>query len=135
MKTFLLAIAAVAAVALSAGSAAAQHPGGCTHCSGGHSFVGHGHGLGLKGHSHGWHPLFSKFGGGHGLFGFGLAGGKFGALFSNHGHLFGDGHGGFGGGAQELPVVDPRGGNAGQLVFPQHPFVRGPRDYFMYEDR
>ena len=96
MKTFLLAIAAVAAVALSAGSAAAQHPGGCTHCSGGHSFgLGHGHGLGLKGHSHGWHPLFSKFGGGHGLFGFGLAGGKFGTCFSNHGHLFGDGHGGW----------------------------------------
>ena len=123
MKTLILAIAAAAAVAFSAGSAAAQQPGCCSGCAGG---------LGGKfSHSHGWHPLFSKLGGGgHGLFGYGLTGGKFGALFSNHGHMFGDGHGG-----QDLPVADPRSGNAGQLVFPQNPFVRGPRDYFMYEDR
>ena len=129
MKTLILAIAAAAAVAFSAGSAAAQQPGCCSGCAGGHSL-----GLGGKlSHSHGWHPLFSKMGGGgHGLFGYGLTGGKFGALFSNHGHMFGDGHGG---GGQELPVADPRSGNAGQLVFPQNPFVRGPRDYFMYEDR
>jgi hypothetical protein len=34
-----------------------------------------------------------------------------------------------------LPVVDARSGNAGQLAFPQNPFVRGPRDYFMWDER
>jgi hypothetical protein len=119
-------------MAMSAGSAAAQCPGGCAD-GGGHfshglasGFGGHGHGS-----AYGWHPLFSKVGGGgHGLFGYGLFGG--GALFSNHGHPFG---GGFGGGAGQIPVVDPNSGNAGQLVFPQNPFIRGPRDYFMYESR
>lgn len=124
MKSFVLSVAAVAALAISAGSAAAQCPTCCDGC--GLS------GLGSGGHSHsgyGWHPLFSKMGGGsHALFGHGLFGGK--PLFCNHGHLFGDG-----GGPGQIPVVDPRSGNAGQLVFPQNPFIRGPRDYFMYEDR
>ena len=106
-----------------------QHCDGHAGCLQG---LGGGHLLGGHGNGYGWHPFFSKIGGGgHGLFGYGLAGGKFGALFSNHGHPFGDG--GFSGG--QIPVVDPRSGNAGQLVFPQHPFVRGPRDYFMWEDR
>ena len=30
---------------------------------------------------------------------------------------------------------DPRTGNAGQLAFPQHPFYRSPRDYFMWDER
>ena len=124
MKSLVLSVAAMAALAISAGSAAAQCPTCCDGCgqSGGGHFLG--------GHSgSGWHPFFSKMGGGgHGLFGYGLFGGK--PLFCNHGHLFGDG-----GGAGQIPVVDPRSGNAGQLVFPQNPFIRGPRDYFMMEDR
>jgi len=67
-------------------------------------------------------------------------------IFTNHGHLFGEDKGGAGagivagmfsglnGGGQIQPV-DPRSGNAGQIVFPHHPFYRGPRDYFMLEDR
>jgi hypothetical protein len=134
MKSLYL--AALAALALAAGSAQAQHlPFGHGHfqggCPGGHC-GGH-----MGGH------VTSKFGG--------WFGGKlFSGIFCNHGSLFGKedhGHGfgafgGFGaglfggGGGQPIPVVDPRmGGNAGQLVFPQHPFVRGPRDYFMLEDR
>jgi hypothetical protein len=133
MKSLVLSIAAVAALAISAGSAAAQCPTCCDGC--GHAGVGLGGGHLLGGHSHsgyGWHPLFSKMGGGgHGMFGYGLFGGK--PLFCNHGSLFGDG--GFGGSPGQIPVVDPRSGNAGQLVFPQNPFIRGPRDYFMMEDR
>jgi hypothetical protein len=135
MKSLVLSVAAVAALAISAGSAAAQCPtccDGCGHASlglGGCGPGGCGHILGGHDHGHGWHPLFSKMGGGgHGLFGYGLFGGK--PLFCNHGHLFGNG-----GGAGQIPVVDPRSGNAGQLVFPQNPFIRGPRDYFMMEDR
>jgi len=140
MKALTLAIAAAAALAISAGSAAAQSPG-CATCGDGHQCLGcvqglgHGHMLGGHGHGHayGWHPLFSKLGGGgHGWFGYGMIGGK--SLFCNHGHLFGDGgSGAFGGG--QINVVDPRSGNAGQLVFPQNPFVRGPRDYFMWDER
>ena len=57
--------------------------------------------------------------GGHG-FGFGFLSG----IFSNHG----GGHGARN--AQMLPVA-----TTGQLVFPQNPFIRGPRDFFMYEGR
>jgi|SoiMethySBSTD1v2_1073268.scaffolds.fasta_scaffold107570_3 hypothetical protein len=129
MKTFCLSIAAAAALAVSAGSAAAQSPG-CATCCDGHA--GCISGLGGHGHAYGWHPFFSKIGGGgHGLFGYGMFGGK--SLFCNHGHLFGEGGGAFGGG--QIDVVDPRSGNAGQLVFPQNPFVRGPRDYFMWDER
>jgi hypothetical protein len=137
MKALTLAIAAAAALAISAGSAAAQSPGCSSGCDGHAGCMsalgGHGHMLGGHGHASGWHPFFSKIGGGgHGMFCCGMFGGK--ALFCNHGHLFGDGHGGaFGGG--QINVVDPRSGNAGQLVFPQNPFVRGPRDYFMWDER
>jgi hypothetical protein len=132
MKTLFLSAAVAVVLALSAAPARAQHhghivpAGGCSTCPSGHlggHFGGH-----IGGHSSGWKLS-------------GLFGGKlFGGIFCNHGSLFGkDSHGGgaglFGGGPQ-IPVVDPRmGGNAGQLVFPQHPFVRGPRDYFMLEDR
>jgi hypothetical protein len=139
MKSLFL--AAAAALALSAGSAQAQHPlhhggfgHGCDNCSGGH--LSH---IGGK-VSGGW---FSG-----GWFSGKLGGGLFSGVFCNHGSLFGGGHGhGFGGGfgagggllgggGPPINVVDPRqGGGAGQLVFPQHPFVRSPRDYFMYEER
>jgi hypothetical protein len=133
MKTLLFALAAVAALAVTAGPAAAQYPApgpygpvmpagygygqpGCTQCDGGSGYGGYG-GYGLGGYGLG---LKEKVKGK--LYGFSLFG-----LFGNHG--------GGGGGPQTLPVVDPRSGNAGQLAFPQNPFVRGPRDHFMLEDR
>ena len=126
MKKLLLMAAAVAALAVTATPAAAQYPagpvmpaGGCTHCDPG---FGYGHGHGGYG-----------FGGGHvsglggklkgGMFGFGL----FAGLFTNHG--------GGGSGGTPIQAVDPRSGNAGQLAFPQNPFIRSPRDYFMWDER
>jgi hypothetical protein len=73
----------------------------------------------------------SYYGGsGHGFFG-GLLGGYPGGmphsgflsgLFKNHGS------GRNGGPPQTLPVA-----TGGTLVFPQNPFVRSPRDFFMYD--
>jgi hypothetical protein len=161
MKNLFLSVAAAAALAVSAGSAAAQYntaypvpaptaytpaptgyapgpmmgAGGCD--AGGCGFM-HGHMGYMHGHMGGMV---------HGKLGGKLGGGKFlgGGLgiFTNHGHPFGKDDGGslFGGlfaginGGGQIQPVDPRGGNAGQLVFPQNPFVRGPRDYFMWEDR
>lgn len=121
MKNALFAVAALAALAVTARPAAAQYPapvygppaygpvvqaGGCSlGCDGG---------FGVGGHDHGW--------------GFGLKDKLFGhlhGLFGNHG----------GRTITDLPVVDPRSGNAGQLAFPLNPFVRGPRDYFMWDER
>jgi hypothetical protein len=53
------------------------------------------------------------------------------------GHLLGlfGNHGGGGRNAADIPAVDPRSGNAGQLAFPQNPFYRSPRDYFMWDER
>ena len=131
MKTLLFSLAAVAALAVTAGPAAAQYPGpspygpvipatygysggygspGCVNCDGGSGYGGWGlGGFGLKEKVAGKLHGFSLFG-----------------LFGNHGG---------GGGPRTLPVVDPRSGNAGQLAFPQNPFVRGPRDYFMWDER
>jgi len=124
MKALLLSLAAVAALVVTARPAAAQYPGpagygpvqqaGCTQCDGGHGYGGYatgGWGFGLK----------DKLGGG-------WLGGHLSGLFGNHG-----GGGGRNGGT--IPVVDPRSGNAGQLAFPQNPFWRGPRDYFMWDER
>ena len=128
MKTLLFSLAALAALVVTAGPAAAQYPApspygpivpatfsqpGCVNCDGGYGSGGWGlggHGFGLKDKlsGHGW------------------LGGKFLGIFHNHGA---------GGGPRTLPVVDPRSGNAGQLAFPQNPFVRGPRDYFMWDER
>jgi hypothetical protein len=57
--------------------------------------------------------------------------GSHGGLDGIGGHgLFG--HGGHGGGATDpgrgIPRTQP-----GTVVFPQHPFVRGPRDFFMVD--
>ena len=109
--------------------------GGCDTCEGGYGHMGYLHGH-MGGMVHG--KLSEKVGGKF------LGGGL--GIFTNHGHPFGkdDGAGlglgvgglfaGLNGGGQIQPV-DPRSGNAGQLVFPQHPFVRGPRDYFMWDER
>lgn len=125
MTKTLIAAAALAALAVTARPAAAQYPApgygpvvqtGCTQCAGGSGYSS-------GGYSHGWgFGLKDKLLGGH-LFG----------LFANHGHPFGGGgSGGYGG---EIPAVDPRTGNAGQLAFPQNPFYRSPRDYFMWDER
>lgn len=111
MKKLFLLVAAVTALMVTAKPAAAQYPApggqpGCAQC-GDPGAGGYGYG---------------------GFFGKGKSGwlsGKLHGLFSNHG----------GGGPQMLPAVDPRSGNAGQLVFPQNPFIRGPRDYFMFDER
>ena len=138
MKTLLFSVAAVAALAVTARPAAAQYPApgptgpvvpaGCTQCGAGYGGYGYG-GYGVSGYGFGVGSKLKS-----GLFGFGL----FGGLFTNHGHPFGGGGGlGFGGGygGPDLPVVDPRSGNAGQLAFPQNPFYRSPRDYFMWDER
>ena len=109
MKKLLLSMAALAALAATGGSANAQGPGpGCQDCSQG------------------------SVGGGYGGFGYGgfmssKKSGFFSGIFTNHGSMFG------GGQKQQIPVVDPRMG--GQLVFPQNPFVRSPRDFFMWDER
>jgi hypothetical protein len=134
MKALVFSLAALAALAVTARPAAAQYPApgpvvpaGCTQYDGGYGYggyggyVGGGHGFGLKDKLGGW------------WIGGGLLG-----LFSNHGGGGGGWGGGWGGGrgnANTLPAVDPRSGNAGQLAFPQNPFVRGPRDYFMWDER
>ena len=105
MKKLLLSIAAMAAFAATAN---AQQPG-CQDCNQGGGGYGYGGFLSSKK---------------AGLFG----GGMFSGLFTNHGSAFGKQK-------QQIPVVDPRGGNAGQLVFPQNPFIRSPRDFFMWEER
>ena len=151
MTKVLYSLAALAALAVTAGPAAAQYPApgpygpvmpasygqpGCTHCDGGAGYGGYG--FGGYGHSGYGLGIGSKLK--SGLFGFGM----FGGLFTNHGHAFGGGAGGGGwfARAQEraanapvLPVVDPRTGNAGQLAFPQNPFVRSPRDYYILDGR
>jgi hypothetical protein len=158
MKTFLLSMVAAAALAFTAGPAVAQYPvqpachtagacvgSGCGLGHGGH-LSGLAHGGFLKGgclHGQcgdgklGWHPLLHKRGWGscaHGGCTHGLLGGTFHGKWLGHGGLLGIGGGlggGFGGAGNTLPVADPR--NGGQLVFPQNPFVRGPRDFFMVD--
>ena len=138
MTKVLYSLAALAALAVTAGPAAAQYPApgpygpvmpasygqpGCTHCDGGAGYGGYG--FGGYGHSGYGLGIGSKLK--SGLFGFGM----FGGLFTTPGSAFGGG--GSGGPGNTLPVVDPRAGNAGQLAFPQNPFVRSPRDYFMLD--
>jgi hypothetical protein len=112
MKKLLLSMAALAALAVTGGSANAQYPApGCQDCGQGGGGYGYGGFLSSK------------------KAGFFSGGGFFSGIFTNHGSMFG------GGQKQQIPVVDPRGGNAGQLVFPQNPFVRSPRDFFMWDER
>jgi hypothetical protein len=114
MKKLLLSMAALAALAVTGGSANAQGPApGCQDCSQGSGGYGYGYGFG------GFMPQIKK----PGFF----SGGMFSGIFTNHGSVFG------GGQRQQIPVADPR--NAGQLVFPQNPFVRSPRDFFMWDER
>jgi hypothetical protein len=115
MKKLLLLAAAVAALLVTTKPAAAQYPApggqpGCAQC-GDPGAGGYGYG--------GFMGKGKSFGGG-------WIGGKLHGLFTNHGG---------GGGPQTLPVADPRSGNGGQLVFPQNPFIRGPRDYFMWDEK
>jgi hypothetical protein len=121
MKNVLFAVAALAALAVTARPAAAQYPApaygppaygpvvqaGCTQCDGGSGYGGYSHGWGFG--------LKDKLFGGHLL-----------GLFGNHGG---------GRSVTDLPVVDPRTGNAGQLAYPHHLFYRSPRDYFMWDER
>ena len=113
MKKLLFGLAAFAALLVTAAPAAAQYPApgyGYGYapqagCQDCGGDPGHGWGFGIKDH------LFGKL---HGLFG---------------------NHGGGGRNYNTLPAVDPRSGNAGQLAYPQNPFWRSPRDYFMWDER
>ena len=119
MKRFFLAVACVAGLALATGTASAQAPvqgvvtGNCSHCS-------------TPAHAHG--SLFSR-----------LAFWKSGSC-STCGHSSGlrswtnnaSGMTG-GGGLHAAPYNAYPQGVPGTLVFPQHPFVRSPRDFFMTE--
>jgi len=129
-KMFLMLLSA-ALLALTANTANAQYPGGAPAPGpimpavyGGDMSGGHMHG--------GFMP------GGHGgLMPGGLGGGLFSGIFTNHG-----GHGRKGP-IRRLMGDDQRAQNAqvlpvatgGTLVFPQNPFVRSPRDFFMYYER
>lgn len=126
MKKFLFALAALVATTA---AASAQGPGydpnlmPAGHAHGGmvHGGFAHGGGYGHPGIGHG----------GVGLPKPGLFGGFFGGIFTNH-------KGGFGKGryhdrvnnATMLPVA-----TSGTLVFPQNPFIRSPRDFFMAGDK
>ncbi len=103
MKKLLLTLAASAALI---GTASAGEPvtsGGCSTCG---TSTSHGFGHKLKG----WG------------FGLGIKGHSLG-----HGKLGGGFGGGFGG-AGGMPGQYATGG---QLAFPQNPYIRSPRDFFM----
>lgn len=120
MKRLLFAFAVVSALVLSAESARAQAP--APGCAPGPT-------------SAGLMPGPSNYGGtmGYGGYGghvkYGMGGtGLLSGIFSNHPH---------GGSrqdkirnAQMLPVAQ-----GGTLVFPQNPFVRSPRDFFMWDEK
>jgi hypothetical protein len=112
MKALLFTLSAVAGLMVSTGSAMAQMPAGGPVVPASASFVHPGHGMGF---SHG-------MGFGHGMGGHGMGhSGFLSGLFSNHGHPW-DRRGP----GTTLPVA-----TTGTLVFPQNPFVRSPRDFFM----
>ena len=108
--------------------------GGCSNCAGPvdtglpakHGLFGH---LGLHFHQLPYHPAEPH---GHNGFGHGMGGG-YGT--DPYGHGFGNGQGnGFGNGNGLLGQFDHSPfptQQAGTVVFPQHPFARSPRDYFM----
>jgi hypothetical protein len=136
MNKMFLTLAAAAALTMTAAAQAPVPAAGCPTApaapmysgpvyGGGYGFGHMGHGFGHVGHGL---PL------GHGLGVGGLGGGFLSGLFTNHGHPFGKQRSLFGGpdpaNAQPLPVA-----TQGTLVFPQNPFVRSPRDFFMYDLR
>jgi hypothetical protein len=110
MKKLLFGLAALVALAVSASPAAAQYP-----AQGGYGMPGQAGCQDCGGDpGNGW--------------GFGIKDkflGKLHGLFGSHG----------GRTFNTLPVVDPRSGNAGQLAYPHNPFFRGPRDYFMWDEK
>ena len=141
MKKIMFALAALIAMAVSAGSASAQvvataPTGGCSTCAQGTpsyagaygqayptagypTYAGHGHSLGLPhlgGHMHnptyGLHPAFSR-------------------IADSHRTLF-DRIAGVGG--RQVPTGPTmEAAQGGTLVFPQNPYIRSPRDFFMWE--
>lgn len=152
MKRMLMTLAAVAGMAAAAGSARADW-GGFSPPTGsqgmplpmatpaGFNAPGTLMGMGapVPGHApdpYGVHPALRRSlrlndscntCGHRGLFGHKDGGGLFGHGGFGHGGLGHGGGGGYGYGPQYPPVMQ------GTLVFPNHPFVRSPRDFFMYE--
>lgn len=132
MKKIMFALAALIAMTVSAGSASAQviasaPTGGCSTCAQGapsyagaygQPYAGHGHSLGLPhlgGHMHnptyGFHPAFGR-------------------IMDSHRTLF-DRIAGVGRNVPNGPTMEAAQG--GTLVFPQNPYIRSPRDFFMWE--
>jgi hypothetical protein len=115
MKKLIFTLAAVAALALSAGTASAQAPMPAGPVPAGVPMGGPAYG-----------PMYGGYYGGGYSSGHGHGFGLLSGLFTNHGH-----HGKNGPqNVNTLPVA-----TGGTLVFPQNPFIRSPRDYFMWDER
>lgn len=133
MKRMFFTLAVLTLIAVTGGSASAQAPAAGPGCAPGPVGPPPGYGGMAYGPSYGGYGGYGMGVGGH-LGGHGLGGGFLSGIFSNHGHK--DKKGLFGRGdrernAQTLPVA--QGG--GTLVYPQNPFVRSPRDFFMWDER
>lgn len=131
MKKIMFAVAALIAMSVSAGSASAQvvataPTGGCSTCAQGApayapayggGWAAHGYGLPhLGSHLHnptyGWHPAFGQIANSHKTLLDRIAG------IGRNTHA---------------PTMEAAQG--GTLVFPQNPFIRSPRDFFMYDSK
>ena len=130
MKKTLIAFATAAGLSVFLGSVSADpggyvppHPGpggsgaSLGQIGGPGTLLGAGDATGRAPDRYGWNPIFKKA--------FRLGG--------SHGGPGCSGPGCAGGGP--APAYNPNGGAPmqGTLVFPQHPFVRSPRDYFMMD--
>jgi hypothetical protein len=114
MKKLFFSLAAIAALTVSAGSASAQAPAPAGPVPPGGPAYGPMYG--------GYYDGGSGMGhGGHGL-------GLFSGLFTNHGHKYDKRKGQQN--VNTLPVA-----TGGTLVFPQNPFIRSPRDFFMWDEK
>jgi hypothetical protein len=114
MRKLVFAAAVAAGVGLSAADARAQFSGPPVHEMTGPGPGCEGGGCGKDGCHYGLHPLLKKL------------------LWWKKDD--GCGKGGKCGKGCDVPPPPgaPGGPQVGTLVFPQHPFVRSPRDYFMY---
>lgn len=109
MKKMLFALAAVAALMSMAGSASAQAPAAPAPAGPAPANCP---------------PNGGQTSGGYGVPGIGAPFGLLHGIFCNHGGRGGNRN------VNTLPVA-----TGGTLVFPQNPFIRSPRDYFMWDER
>jgi hypothetical protein len=123
MKRLLFAFSALAILTLSASTASAQGPP-----------PGAGPGYPSGGYPQAYGPIYDGYGGGG--YGFGMGGvahgGFLSGIFTNHGHKY-EKRKGFGDDPRNVNTLPVAAG--GTLVYPQNPFIRSPRDYFMWDER